>query len=148
MSAALTATLPLAANDHPSRPTFYQTRAGATAHAIKAAQRASRSGTATGVVGLDDCYQPAEGGVAYVVSVGPLDWEVSEAKGAEYARLVQAGLRAGVAGCLERARAAEVAASGMRAGSSTARMLEARARAERDQARALELKVTASAVAS
>jgi hypothetical protein len=102
---------------------------------------------ATGVTGLEDCFQPAEGGVAYRVSPAAIDWEVTEAKGADYTRLVQAGLRAAIDGCLTRARAAEVMASGLRAGSSTCLMLERRAQVERDQARELERKLTMAVAA-
>lgn len=137
--------LPAAENDsRPARPVCYQTHAGASVYAIRAAERASASLSATGMIGVDDCYQPKEGGCAFRVSAAMIDWEVTKIEGAEYARLVQAGLRRVIEAHLLRASACVVLANAAKPGSCFERNHLAAAKRERDSARELERQLTVS----
>jgi hypothetical protein len=140
------ATLPAAENDsRPARPAIFPSASSAHGHAIRSAIQASASGAYRTVEGVRDCYEPIEGGIAFAVQLGVLhEWHVVTFACANYRRLVEAGIRGAVSGCLERARANDLAAQIMKPGSSTRRMHEARARQERDRARDLQLLLTVS----
>lgn len=141
------ATLPAAENDsRPARPVCYVNRAGAVAHMWRAARQASPSGTYHAVEFVDDTYQPTEGGTAYRVALGPLDWEVREVSPVELERLVQSGIRSAVEGCYRRAKACDYLAKTVKFGGAVHRMHLSSAAQERNRARELELKLTVTSV--
>lgn len=142
------ATLPAAENDgRPSRPAIFQTRAGALAHAARSARLASASGAYRTLTGVDNCFEPIEGGVAFVVSLGMLaEWHLVTVEGTNLVRLVQRGLRSALASCLEKAKAHDIAANMMKPGSAVYRMHTSYAAEERNRARELELRLTVGAV--
>lgn len=141
------ATLPAAANDsRPARPVCFTSRASAVAHASRLARLASASGTYHATQYLTDTFRPVEGGDAYAVRLGVLDWEVVTVSEAEVTRCQQAWLRRSIESHHEVARAHDLAAGIAKPGSSWQRQHLLNAQRERDYARALELRLTVSVV--
>lgn len=112
-----------AANTNAARSVAFQTKRGAEAHAIRCAREESPTRRCSAVA-----YRAVEGGRVFQFALGPVDWEVREIPAAELPRLVQSGIRAAIQACEVRAQASDLAAE------------------QRDQARALETKLTVSQV--
>ena len=148
-SAATPAALqPLPENTpRPPRPACFTNRGSAVAYMWRAARMASPSGEFEVVPFLADTFRPIEGGEAFHVSLGRLDWEVTEISAAEVERRVQAAIRRRVDGHTVKARAHELAAGIAKSGSCFERMHLQHAAGERSSARELELLLTV-AVAS
>ena len=147
MSNATPCTQPPPDNDaRPARPVYFTTKAGAVAHATRSARLASPSGAYHATQYLTDTFRPVEGGNAYAVRLGVLDWEVVIVSEAEVTRCQQAWLRRSIESHHEVARAHDLAAGIAKPGSSWERQHLANAKRERDAARALELRLTCSVV--
>lgn len=145
---APTSTLPLPSNDaRPSRPTYFQTPAGASAFALRSAQQESPNRSARQLEFVRNAYQATEGGKVYAVeSAAPGDeYVVRELPASEVERLQQAGIRHAVERCLDKAAAHELAAGIMRPGAVHA-MHKREAQLERDRARELETRLTVAVV--
>lgn len=142
MSAPIAA-LPATDNDsRPARPVCFTNSASAVAYASRSARLASPSGIYVAVEFQTNTFQPREGGTAYQVALGVLDWEVLEVAPTEVARRVQAGLRAAIERCNSETKAHDLVANAAKPGSSYQRMHAEKAAAVRGRARELALRLT------
>lgn len=136
----------MSANDNAARPVYFQTRASAESHALRLARAASPSGRVPMSRLLPGIYQAAEGGPAYEVRPGEIDWLVREVPADELARRIQSGIRNEVDRLLEQASVAAARAKQLLGSSFSARHTKDAAQ-YRERARELETKLTVSAVA-
>jgi hypothetical protein len=137
----------VSANDNSARPVVFQTRAGAEAHCLRLARAGSPSGRVPTLRYVPGVYQAEEGGKAYEVRPGTIDWLVREVPADELARRVQSGIRGEVDRLLECAGIAAARASQLLGTSFSARHTKDAAQ-YRERARALETELTVSAVRS
>src|SRR6478609_1135142 len=99
---------PGAANDRPSRPTYFTTKQGAESHARRQAAAESPTATTTGVPFVPGLFRPVEGGKAWEVKLAHFgDFEVREVTQFEIARRQQAGMRHDIAKLIAQAEGYE-----------------------------------------
>lgn len=137
----------MSGNDNAARAVAFQTKRGAEAHAIRSARQESPTRRCAALEFVDNAYRAIEGGPVFQFALGPVDWEVREIPAAELPRLVQSGIRAAIQACEVRAQASDLAADMLRPGALQS-MHRRHAAEQRDQARALETKLTVSTVRS
>lgn len=141
------ATLPTPENDsRPARLPIFQTRSGAEAHAIRCARALSATRTVDAFDGMPGLFRATGGGAAFLLESTPGlgEYIVRPVLDPEFSRLVQAGLRAAIAQCLDKAKAYEVAASGFALSANRNEQLRWACQ-ERGRARELELRLTVAA---
>lgn len=133
----------------PSRAPIFTSRASAEAHAIRSAQRLSRTSMACPVEYVPGAYTPQGGGACFAVEAipGPLgESTVRELSPAEVSRRQQSGIRAAIIGHNDKALAHDAAAAIARQGGAVYRLHRRYANEERNAARELALRLFVSGV--